>query len=282
MAVTLFKPAIWSGKILSNLNNAHVFKQVVNHDYDGDITKYGDQVKINNIGRITVNTYTPNTDIDDPETLTAEQRILLIDQANYFNFQIDDVDDAQTNPKLMGEATEESAYALADTCDQYIAGLETEAGVVLEDTGNVPYDVNSGNAYDLLVDIAVSMDEANVPKIKRFVVIPPWYKGALMKDDRYVKDNPGADKFKTKNQIGEVAGMKVMESNNIVNTAGADYRIMAGYMGTISMAEQIVDTEAYRMEKRFSDALKGLHVYGAKVVRPETLIVLSATPVAEA
>lgn len=278
MSLTNFIPAVWSARLLQNLHTAHVFGQVVNRDYEGEITGYGDQVKINNVGAVTVGDYTKNTNIGDPETLTDAQRILLIDQSKYFNFQVDDIDKAQQNPKVMDEAMREAAYALNNVSDKFLAGFYVDAlaaNLIGNDT--TPVVPTKADAYDYFVDLGTKLDEADVPADGRFAVIPPWYHGMLRKDDRFVGTGGNmAEALLRGGLIGEAAGFAIYLSNNVANTSGAKYKIMAGTRQAISFAEQIVSVEAYRPEKRFADAVKGLHVYGGKVVRPACLAVLTA------
>jgi hypothetical protein len=111
----------------------------------------------------------------------------------------------------------------------------------------------------------------------RFVVVPAWFHGLLLKDDRFV----GAGSIRTdaalaNGQVGEAAGFRILKSNNVPNTTGAKYKIIAGHAIATAYVEQIVDLESYKPEKRFGDAVKGLHVYGAKVVRPTALAMLIA------
>ena len=112
MSVANFIPTIWSARLLAHLDKAHVYAAQVNRDYEGEIKNYGDTVKINQIGDVTIKDYTKGKDIDDPEELSGDQNTLTIDQAKYFNFSIDDVDAAQVNPKLMDAAMQRSAYAM--------------------------------------------------------------------------------------------------------------------------------------------------------------------------
>ena len=123
MALDSFIPEIWSARLLYNLNKTLVYGQesVINRDYEGEIKNYGDTVRITGIGRVTVGDYTKNANMDEAETLTDAQTTLTIDQAKYFNFQIDDIDKVQQYPKLMDAAMQESAYALANAADQFIA-----------------------------------------------------------------------------------------------------------------------------------------------------------------
>ena len=281
MSLNNFIPSVWSARLLQNLHKAHVFAQegVVNKDYEGEITGAGSAVKINSIGAVTVGDYTKNTDTGSPQTLDDSQQTLSIDQAKYFNFQIDDIDKVQTRPKVMDEAMREAAYALRDAQDSYVAALHSgvDAANLIGSTGSPVSIDTAAKAYDYLVDASVLLDEANIPKDGRWAILPPWLYGRILKDDRFVKAGTGtSDQVLRNGQVGMAAGFMIMESNNVVNTAGEKYKVLAGYRGAISVAEQIVSVEGYRPEKRFADAVKGLLVYGAKVVRSKGLVCITA------
>lgn len=280
MAINNFIPTIWSARLLQNLQKTLVYGQagVINRDYEGQIKAYGDTVKINNIGRISVGDYTKNQDMPSPETLTDETRTLVIDQAKFFNFQVDDVDKIQQNPKLMDEAMREAAYALRNAADQFIASHYVDA---YHQIGNdaTPVTPTKNDAYEYLVDLSVKLDEADVPEQGRFVIVPPWYEGLMLKDDRFVKTGSmPAEERLMNGVIGKAAGFVVLKSNNVPKVTGANenYKIIAGHSIAWSFAEQVNQVEAYRPEKRFADAVKGLHLYGCKVIRGEALAVLSA------
>jgi N4-gp56 family major capsid protein len=275
-----FIPAVWAGNILSNLNKALVYGQpgMVNRDYEGQIRGSGDRVKINSIGRVTVFDYARNTDMPAPEVLTDAQRELIINQSKGFNFLIDDIDKAQTQPKVMAEATREAAYALADVADRYVAGLYVDAGTNIGSTVAPETLTGPAEAYELLVELAVALDEKSIPSANRQLVVPPWFHGQLQLDDRFVKaGTANSDAALRNGVVGEAAGFTIVKSNNVPTatdaTAGTSFKIQASTPQARSYAEQIVETEAYRPERRFADALKGLHVYGGKVVRPEALVV---------
>jgi N4-gp56 family major capsid protein len=275
-----FIPQVWSAQLLVSLKKALVYGQagIVNRDYQGEITAYGDTVKINDIGAVTIGDYTKNTNISDPEALTDATRTLQITQSKFFNFQVDDIDRAQQNPKVMAQAMVEAAYALRDVADQFIASMHTgvaAANTIGDDT--TPIVPTKADAYEYLVDLSVKLDEANVPEQGRFVVVPPWFEGLMLKDDRFVKSGTTSGVETLMNgQIGAAAGFNVLKSNNVPNTTGTKYKIIAGYNGAISYAEQVNQVEGYRPEKRFADAVKGLHLYGAKLVRPTGIAVLTA------
>lgn len=277
MALTNFIPQVWSARLLENLEKNHVFAGVANRHYEGDIRACGDQVKIGSIGPISIGDYTKNTNIEEPETLTDAQTVLTIDQAKYFNFQIDDIDAAQAAPAVMDAAMRAAAYALSDEADKYLAGLwmmaadENRVGI-----SEAPMELTDATeAYRYLVALAVKLDEANVPQTGRWVVVPAWFHAALLMDPRFVgTGSANADRILRVGEVGSAAGFTVLTSNNVAEEMGA-CKIMAGAERSIAYAEQIVEVEAYRPEKRFADALKGLHLYGAKVLDRKSLAVLS-------
>ena len=168
MSVKNFIPQIWSARLLAHLDKIHVYAGLVNRDYEGEIKQYGDTVKINQIGDITIKKYT-GAKIDDPEELTGEQNTLVIDQANYFNFAIKDVDNAQTNPKLMNEAMARAAYGLNDTVDSLLAGIMVAGAAGAIGSDESPFVPTKDDAYDLLVDLGTELTEKNVPLVGRWV-----------------------------------------------------------------------------------------------------------------
>lgn len=276
-------PTAWAVKLLENLNDAHVYSPFLNRDYEGQISVVGDTVKINSIGRVTITAYTKNGALGAPETLDDGQLMLAITEAQSYNFEIDDIDKRQQQPKMMNEAMEEAAWGLSDVADAFLATM-LEAGVAtaspdntLAAAGSVGTGASDDDAYELLVDLGVLLDESNVPGSGRWAVVPPWFHGALLKDPRFVSFGTDANRALLKNgQIGEAAGFTVAKSNN-VPLSGSAYTIIAGYRGAATYAEQINDPEGYRPEASFSDAMKGLHLYGAKVTRPYALASVVAT-----
>lgn len=279
-ALTNFIPQVWSAQLLNSLKASLIYGQtgVINRNYEGEISGFGDTVKINTIGTVTVGDYTKNADMSAPQDLSGTQTTLTINQSKYFNFQIDDVDKAQTNPKLMSQAMVESAYALRNTADQFIASTMV-AGVKTGNTigdDTTPEVVTPENAIDLLVDLGTILDEANVPEDGRWVILPPWYHAMIEKSPKFQYTSENMSSVVRNGVVGRIAGFDVMKSNNVPNTTKTKYKILAGHGIATTYAEQINDVEAYRPEKRFADAVKGLHLYGAKVVRPEALALLTA------
>ncbi len=276
-----FIPTVWAARLLVALEKSLVYGQtnVCNRDYEGEIRASGNTVKIASIGDVTVDDYTKDTDIGDPETLTDAEQSLLIDQAKYFNFYVDSVDRAQQNVNVLDEAMRRASWSLRDYADTFLAGLMDAAVPGGNKIGSTvtPKVPTKDDAYEYLVDLGVLLDEANAPIDRRFVVVPAWFHGLLLKDERFVKAGTRSSDTALRNgEVGEAAGFSILKSNNVPNTTGTKYKIIAGHSIATSYVEQIIDVQTYKPEKRFGDAVKGLHVYGAKVVRPTCLAMLIA------
>jgi N4-gp56 family major capsid protein len=274
MAVTNFISQLWSARLLYALDKAHVATNLVNREYQGIIANQGDTVHINSIGAITVKDYTKNTDIADPDALTTTEQTLVIDQCKYFNFQVDDVDNVQAAGDLVDTAMSRAAYSLADVADAYL--LKTiAAGAASGNTvgaASAPIALTAANVYENIVKLRTKLDKANVPNPGRTIVVPPEVYALLLMDDRFAKSDAAAGQSALLNgEVGRVAGFTVYMSNNVRTGTGTDtgktpyFEITAQVSTATTYAEQIIKTEAYRLEKRFADAVKGLHVYGAKV-----------------
>lgn len=280
-AVANFIPQVWSAQLLNTLKATLVYGQdgVINRNYQGEITAYGDTVKINTLGTVTVGDYVKNTDMADPQNLDGSQQVLTITQSKYFNFQVDDVDNAQTNPKLMTQAMVEAGYALRNTADGFIASTMAAgvkpSNIIGSDSAAVV--LTAENTISTLVDLQTILDENNVPEEGRFAILPPWVHAMIEKSDKWQYTDANAQSVIRNGVVGRIAGFNILKSNNVPNVSGAKYKIIAGHAMATTYAEQINDVEAYRMEKRFADAVKGLHLYGAKVVRPEALAMVVAS-----
>lgn len=186
MAFSNFIPEIWSARLLEHMDKVHVYANLMNRDYEGDIKAYGDTVHINLLGDITIQNYT-GVDISAPQELDSTLQSLEINQAKYFNFMVKDIDNAQSNPKLVDAAMSRASYNMNDVIDQYLADLLLKgvaaANVLYTDSTAVT--PTAANAYDYLVDLGVRLSECNVPVYDRWVVVPPWYHGLLLKDERF-------------------------------------------------------------------------------------------------
>ena len=276
-----FIPTVWASRLLTALEKSLIYGQanVSNRDYEGEIRQAGNTVKIASVGSVTIGDYTKNSDITDPETLTDDEQTLLVDQSKYFNFYVDSIDRAQQNVNVLDEAMREAAYGLREKADNYLAAA-MEAAVTAGNTIGTtvtPEVPTKDDAYEYLVDLGVLLDEGNVPTTNRFAIIPAWFHGLLLKDDRFVRSGTGqGDQRLANGEVGEAAGFRILKSNNVPNTSGAKYKIIAGHPAATTYVDQVLDLQAYKPEKRFGDGVKGLHLYGAKVIRPAALAMLIA------
>ncbi len=269
MAITNFISTIWSENLYKQLDKKYVGVMNCSRDYEGDIKNQGSVVKICGVGGVNIADYTKNTDLDSPEMLNDFSRTLRIDQAKYFNFQIDDVDRAQSNPKLMDEAMKVAAAGLADVADAYVYSLYTEA------YNNVTDDaVTAEKLIDHIISLKTKMMQAGVLDSNDIVLeVTPEIAALILK----AKIDMGSDNTEALEAglIGKIAGCKVYVSNNVVVDDNDYHQCLFRTKRAVTFAEQISEVEAYRPEKRFADAVKGLHLYGAKVVYPEEFMVLS-------
>ena len=295
MSVLAFKPEIWSKVILAALQKNLVFggPGVVNNDYEGEISGPGNVVHITQFGDPSITAYTPNSTITY-QTLNDAGLDLNIDQAYSFSFSVDDVDRRQAAGDMQSYLEERASYKLADNADQYIAGLYT--GVASQNI--VSNSLTSGSYLTpavyatstpadfyqkVLLPLKVKLSQANIPMQGRYVVVPPWAEALLEQTVAFIAitDMKGeaSQVFQT-GMIGRAAGFDIYVSNNAVNfdtTGNGTWAVMAGHPMALTYAEQIVQTEALRLQTTFADGVRGLHVFGAKLVRPDAIAVAGVT-----
>lgn len=282
MALQNFITTVLSANIMQSLRKAHVFASVANTEYNGVLRNLGDKVKINQISDITINSLTRATDItvQDLDDAAVE---LIADQAKYFAFSSEDIEAVQSKASVMQSSADQAAYGLADAVDQYFAGLYAQAGLTSYSTGTTPWDVTSLNVEDVLLDVQEKM--ARVPRQGRFIICPQWFHNKLILAGLASKQDNNA--IFTNGFVDRVQGFDILVSENVSANTGAptwdQSRIFAGVRGqSFSFAEAVTKVEAYRPEKRFSDAVKGVYVYGGKVMRPDMTCVIYADKTAEA
>jgi hypothetical protein len=282
MGLENFNPTIWSAKLFVRLRKELVYASVVNTDYEGEITGMGDTVKINEIGSITISDYTKYGALTW-QALTSAQKTLLIDQAKSFSFAVDDIDTVQNKPKVLNAAMDEAAYAVANTVDAFIGGLYAQAGATPAattyiGTASVSYGVSSGNVIETLTYANRYLDEKNVPQANRWIVITPWMHQKLLLAEvggvSAIAVPKVSESVYMAGRVGEALGFKnILVSNNVTLT-GTAYTIMCGAPSAISYAGQIAKIKPVEREDYFDQGVKGLYVYGAKVVRPDALLTM--------
>jgi N4-gp56 family major capsid protein len=287
VAIVNFRPEIWSAQLLVSLRKALVYggPGIVNRDYEGEIAAAGDTVRITSISDPTINTYSPNSTSITPEELSDAERTMVIDQCKYFAFFVDDVDARQAKGNVMPEAMSRSAYKLADVVDQFLASFYTgaQAANVIGSTGSAVAITAAApsDAYDkVLVPLRTKLSRANVTTAGRYVVVSPEFHSRLLLDNRFIKVNESGTSEGLRNgMVGRAAGFDILESNNNPNPTGNVQVVQAGVSSALSFAEQINKTEAYRPQEKFADAIKGLALYGAKLLRPDSIAVAYVDPI---
>ncbi len=268
MAITNFIETVWSEKLLTELGQRYVAAANSNREFEGDIKNVGDKVKICGVGPVSVFNYNKNTNLSSPQALTDNATVLEINRAKAFNFQIDDVDLAQSNPNLMAAAMSNAANALASEADRYIFSLWEEA------SDNIDYSTADGSFVNTIID-AVTLIRENTGDAKCELVceIPPKVAAILIKEKiDFATDNHDV---LDAGYIGSIAGCKVFISKNI-SIFEDTYKCFVRTKRAIAYAEQLSEVDAYRPELRFADAVKGLHLYGAKVIYPDEFVTISA------
>ncbi|KOG21996.1 P22 phage major capsid protein family protein [Streptomyces viridochromogenes] len=281
MAVDTFIPEVWAADLFVALRHDTVFGQsgIINRDYEGEISASGDTVHIGSLTRPTIATYTKNSTAINPQTLTTTDQTLLVDQSKYFAFEVDDIDrrQARDGGQLLNKAANDAAFGLADTADLFLSALMTaNAGNVITAGDAATADA----AYKIVLALKVKLDKAKVPSAGRFLIVSPEFHALLLQDARFIDASQYGDSNAIRNgEVGRILGFNVLVSLNLpAGTAGTAPEVsnfvVAGHAMATTFAEQINKVEAYRPEGSFGDAIKGLHLYGAKVVRPEALAVM--------
>lgn len=258
MSVENFIPMLWKTDLLKSLETAHIFAQVANRNYEGKLSGIGDSVKIKSIGSISVSDYAGTVnyeDIDDSAlTLTA-------DQDKYWGFKVGDVDDYQADVALRSEAMEEASFSVADKVDAYIEGFRTDSGNDYSKSLT-----GSGDIITILSQIRKTLVQQNVPRnFPLYLCVTPTFDAYLTEADiSNATDNTGT---LSRGYVGNYMGFDIYVSNNMT----AD-RAMAGTYRAITFAETFSKTEALRDKDDFKDYVRGRHVYGGKVLRPDELV----------
>lgn len=270
MALTNFVSSVWSETLFSQMNKKYIAVSNCLRDFDGDIKGKGDRVKICGVGDITIFDYTKNTDFSSgAQTLNNTDKTLVIDQAKAFNFVIDDIDRAQSNPKLMDAAVKNAAAALADTADKYIFN-----NCVSLAENSLSEVVSEGNIISTLIDAQTMLLKNNVTDPSDIVIEVDPDIGSLILKNKITLSNE--DTVLESGCIGKIAGCSVYVSNNVPKD-GVVHQCLARTRRAMAFAEQLSEIDAYRPEKRFGDAVKGLHLYGSQLIYPDELIRLDLT-----
>jgi len=292
---SFFLPSVYSKKVLNFFRKASVVEAITNTDYAGEISAYGDSVKIIKEPVISVSDYTRGSDTTDTK-LTDQEITLVVDSAKAFKFIVDDIETNMSHVNFKEVASSSAAYALKDSYDaavlatmfagvsasapDHIIGADAAAGTggVAETTASVDLLGSDGtgvDAIDLMARMARLLDDQNVPEEGRWFVAPPsFYEELSQSGSKLLSVDFNAGQGSIRNGLvssGKLRGFDMYKSNNIAATSNATGKVMAGHMSSTATANTILSTEVLRDPTSFGDIVRGLHVYGAKVLRDDAL-----------
>lgn len=285
-----FIPELWSGKLIENFYDATVLAAISNTDYEGEIKKFGDTVNIRTTPNITIRTYVKGQNLI-PERPDSPPIQLLIDKGDYFMVVIDDVDKLQSDIKLMDEWSKDASEQMKIVIDRNvltdilpdISALNRGATAGAQSASfnlgvaGTPVTLSKDGAgattsvTDFVVDLGTVLDEANVPESDRFLVIPAKMAGIIKKSDLKDASITGDNASVMRNgRIGMIDRFTLYTSHNLY-VSGTETSIIAGHKKGLTFASQLTNVETLRAESTFGDLMRGLQVYGYKVVKPEAL-----------
>ena len=291
---SFFLPSIYSKKVLNFFRKASVVEAITNTDYAGEISAYGDSVKIIKEPTITVYDYTRGSDTTSTK-LTDQEITLVVDSAKAFKFIVDDIETNMSHVNFKEVASSSAAYSLKDAYDaavlttmfagvsasgpDHVIGADAAAGTggVGETTASVDLGVASEvDPLDLMARMARLLDDQSVPEENRwFVASPDFYEELSQSASKLLSVDYNAGQGSIRNGLvssGKLRGFDMYKSNNIPSVSTATGQCLGGHMSSTATANTILSTEVIRDPSSFGDIVRGLHVYGAKVLRDDAMV----------
>jgi hypothetical protein len=286
-----FIPEIWSGKLIENFYDATVLSAISNTDYEGEIRNMGDTVNIRTTPEITIQTYVKGQtlSVENPDKAKLQ---LIIDKGEYFACVEDDVDQVQTDMNLMDMWSKDASERMKIKIDQRVLtdllpdvsanNKGTAAGAI---SGNIdlgvagtPEALTTTNVIGKIVDMGTVLDEANCPEGDRFLVIPAKMAGLIKQSDLKDASITGDGSTPLRNgRLGMIDRFTVYVSHNLKKTSGGEFSVIGGHKMGFTFASQMTNMETIRSETTFGNIIRGLQVYGYKVVKPEALATMIVT-----
>ena len=281
-----FIPEIWSGKLQVKFYKSTVLGEITNNDWEGEIKGQGDKVHIRTIPTITIRDYTKGMNLTN-EVPTSTPLELTIDNGKYFSVVVDDVDAVQADVKLMDIFTNDASEQMKIAIDgDVLSGVKAAAATANKGAtaGAISANLNLGTdaspraaskttVLDIILDMGQTLDEQNVPETGRWLVIPAWMAAIIKGSELRQAYLTGDSVTPLRNgKIGMIDRFTVYVSNNLPKTADGDSYVMGGTNDAISFASQITNVETLRAQSTFGNIMRGLNVYGYKVVKPEALV----------
>jgi len=277
--------AIWSGKLLVKFYEATVLGEIANTEYEGEIANQGDNVIIRTTPSITIRDYSKGQSltVERPEPDTVE---LTIDRGKYWNVAVDDVDKFQSDYSYIDDWTRDASEELKITIDTLVLGdiygdaatynYGATAGAISQDinlgVASTPFVMDKTNVLDYIIDLGTVLDEQNVPETGRWVVLPTWSCGMIKKSD--LKDaslSGDGESIMRNGRIGMIDRFMVYRSN-LLNKSSGEFDIIAGHKSALTFASQMLNSETLRAESTFGTLVRGLQVFGYKVIKPQGLV----------
>jgi hypothetical protein len=292
---SFFLPSIYSKKVLNFFRKSSVVEAITNTDYSGEISAYGDSVKIIKEPVISVSDYTRGSDTTATK-LTDQELTMVVDSAKAFKFIVDDIETKMSHVNFKEVASSSAAYALKDSFDaavianmfsglsasspDHILGADNATALganVYDGTGSVDIGLTSEtDPLNLMARMARLLDEQNVPEEGRwFVAGPDFYEQLGQSSSKLLSVDFNAGQGSIRNGLvssGKLRGFDMYKSNNIAATSNATGKVLAGHISSTATAQTIISTEVLRDPSSFGDIVRGLHVYGSKVLRPEAIV----------
>ncbi len=290
MSANEFKATLWEANILATLKKDLVFSSpmITNRNYEGTISRGGvDRLKLLQIGEVTVSDYSEDTDITYQRVSGAAQW-LEIDKKKNFAFSVDDVESVQSNVDLISAYSQEAAYQMDDEVDSDLASLHASAGVLTNlGTTATPLTVTAADStggnvgvLEMLRRIKVALEKNNV-RAPHFLVLSADIAGRLAERNLTLYNVLQTQQAADNGYIGNFYGFNLFSSNNLSdlgNSTTPKQKLLAGSNQAITFAYQISKVETIRLQGSFKTGVRGLLVYGRKVVRPEALACITVTP----
>ncbi len=275
MSNNQFAPTIWTETLRDLLEKEYIGVAHCDRQYEGEIRECGDTVRIGFVNPVIIGDYEKNLNIDAPESLSRGYTEIVIDQAKYFNFYVDDIDRTQTRPDFMKGAMRVAAELLKDAADKHVYELCHEDRFCQK----IEQAVDESTVLDAILSARTKLMKQGISSdTEIYLEVSPEIaelifkaKLALSSDNSAVLEN---------GYLGSLYGCKVYVSNNIPVDASEETATHYCIMRTkkaIAFAEQLSEVDAYRPENRFADAVKGLHLYGARIVDFDQLVHLRLT-----
>jgi len=261
MAITNFKPTLWDAALLERFNTANILIPALNHQYEGTLSS-GNTVKITAVNTPTIVDYAAASRVITPAQMTDTTQSLVIDQEKAFSFIVDDVDKVQAAGSFEPVTRDAGAALSEDAEATVIAALKaggTSAGTAAITTADL--------AYAAVISMRTALVKANVPNANRILAVSPEFAALLLgTGSKLTTFDPSGDGALRNGVIGRLLGFTVVEHPQLTHTANRPAAI-GFHANSVAYVGQIEKTEAGRMENKFADYVRGLNVFGTKVLR---------------